>query len=102
MKPEQALTLNPLLSERVRLAIMAALAGNTDPVDFNSMLEILNLTKGNFAGHVRKLEEGGLVNVLKDFVDRKPRTRYLITEKGRAELSSYLEQVERLLAGVRR
>jgi len=86
-----------LLSERVRLGIMAALATAEEPMDFGSLLERLGLSKGNLSAHAQKLEEAGLIEVRKEFVGRKPRTTYACTEKGRAEMRSYLARVEELL-----
>ena len=100
MKPIDLLTdTHPLLSDRVRLAIMAAVASAGEPVDFNTLLSSLELTKGNLSTHVRKLEEAGLIEVTKAFVGRKPRTTYEVTREGRVAVKKYLEQVEALLKG---
>jgi DNA-binding transcriptional ArsR family regulator len=88
---------NPLLADRVRLAVMATLAAAADPVDFMTLLRDLELTRGNLSTHLRKLEEGALVQVSREFVGRRPRTSYSCTDLGRREVLSYLKQVERLL-----
>ena len=88
---------HPLLYDRVRLAIMATLAAVPEPVDFKTLLSSLSLTKGNLASHVRKLEEGKLLVVTKEFVGRKPRTTYQCTELGLKEVRTYLEHVESVL-----
>jgi DNA-binding HxlR family transcriptional regulator len=101
MKPVDLLThTSPILADRVRLAIMATLAAAEEPVEFNALLNELQLTKGNLASHIRKLEQAGLLTVNKEFVDRKPRTSYRCTARGYRDLRSYLEQVEALLKGV--
>ena len=97
MKPADLLTINPLLADRARLAIMANLSLADGPVEFNTLLEELQLTKGNLSSHIRKLEEAGLVAVHKAFVDRKPRTTYMCTKEGKAEMRHYLSTVEALL-----
>lgn len=97
MKPADLLNLNPLLADRVRLAIMANLSLVGGPVDFNTLLEELQLTKGNLSSHIRKLEEAELITVHKEFVDRKPRTTYVCTNKGKAEMRHYLSTIEALL-----
>lgn len=98
MKPADLLSGAPaLLTDRVRLAIMATLAASPEPVDFKGLLEVLGLTKGNLASHVRKLEEGGLLQVNKEFVDRKPRTTYRCTDQGRQDVQAYLAQIEAML-----
>ncbi len=95
---KDVLALNSLLTDKVRLAIVVTLAAADEAPDFNTLLERLDLSKGNLSSHVRKLEEGGLVQVHKEFLDRKPRTTYSVTTKGRQELKSYLETVEALLS----
>jgi DNA-binding HxlR family transcriptional regulator len=98
MKPAELLsTTHALLADRVRLTIMATLAAASEPQDFNTLLDSLNLTKGNFSTHVQKLEEAGLVAVKKEFVGRKPRTTYLCTEAGRNEVQNYLMKIEAIL-----
>lgn len=99
MKPIELITgTHSLLSDRVRLAIMATLAGVGDPVDFNTLLTSLKLTKGNLSSHVRKLEESGLLKVTKKFVERKPKTTYECTKTGRREVRNYLKKIEALLS----
>lgn len=98
MKPSDLLQGgSSLLSDRVRLAIMATLAAASEPQDFSSLIESLQLTKGNLSAHSTKLEEAGLIEVKKEFVGKKPRTTYACTEKGRTELRGYLAQIEGML-----
>ena len=99
MKATDLLNVNPLLVDRVRLAIMAHLALAGGPVEFNKLLEELELTKGNLATHLRKLEEAELITVHKEFVGRKPRTTYVCTARGKKEMRSYLGTIEALLKG---
>lgn len=97
MKASALLNVNPLLVDRIRLTIMANLALAGGPVDFNTLLEELGLTKGNLSTHMRKLEEAELVTVNKEFVGRKPRTTYMCTEKGKKEMLDYLNTIEGVL-----
>lgn len=97
MKASDLLNVNPLLVDRVRLTIMANLALLNEPIDFNTLLSDLNLTKGNLSTHLRKLEDSQLIEVKKEFLDRKPRTTYACTEKGKNELRDYLATVEAVL-----
>lgn len=99
MKPSDLMNVNPLLVDRVRLAIMANLALAGGPVDFNTLLEELDLTKGNLSTHMRKLEEAELITVNKEFVGKKPRTTYVCTATGKKEMHHYLSTVEALLKG---
>jgi len=98
MKPVDLLSgAQALLADRVRLAIMASLAASNEPLDFNGLLGSLELTKGNLASHVRKLEQAGLLEVTKEFVGRKPRTSYRCTPEGRQAVQDYLASIEALL-----
>ena len=97
MDLKDLLDLNPLLTDKVRLALMATLATSDEPMDFSSLLESLELTKGNLSSHMRKLEDGGLVKVQKEFLDRKPRTTYACSAKGRREMKKYLKKLEALI-----
>lgn len=92
-------TTHPLLSDKVRLAIMATLASADKAVDFKTLIESLALSKGNLSSHMSKLEEAELVVVKKEFVGKLPRTTYRCSRKGRKEVLAYLKQVEQLLKG---
>ena len=91
---------NPLLGDRTRLMIMAALATEKGPLEFLELLDRLALTKGNLSVHLRKLEEGGLVTIEKEFVGRKPKTSCRCTAQGRDEVKHYLSTVEAMLRGM--
>jgi DNA-binding transcriptional ArsR family regulator len=93
MDPKELLSIDPLLADRIRLAIMATLNVAEEPVDFASLLDDLDLTKGNLSTHMRKLEDGDLITIAKEFVGRKPRTTYSCTKKGRVEFKRYLDTI---------
>ncbi len=97
MDVSQLLNVNPVLVDRVRLAIMANLALVDSAVEFTTLLQELDLTKGNLSSHMRKLEDAGMVKVHKEFVARKPRTTYRCTKKGKQEMQNYLVAVEAIL-----
>ena len=99
MEPKEWLSVDPLLMDRTRLAILTTLARAQEPLAFGDLLDQLGLTRGNLSVHARKLEEGGLIAVDKKFLDRKPVTTYFCTDKGRAGIRRYLEGLEMLLAG---
>lgn len=90
--------LNKAFESRVRLGIMSILIVN-DSYDFNSLKEALNVTDGNLASHLKALEEGGMVNAVKQFVGRKPNTSYVITEKGAEQFRQHLKALEELIRG---
>ena len=90
-----------LLADRTRLVIMSTLAAAEEPVPFMRLLDSLELTRGNLASHLRKLEESGYVVVAKKFVERKPNTSYSCTAKGRKAVDQYLRDLEALSKGRR-
>lgn len=89
-----------LIHERLRLAIVSALAVN-ETLSFTQLREILDTTDGNLSVHARKLEEAGYIACTKYFVDRVPRTDYQLTTKGRQALGEYLDQMEALVRAMR-
>ena len=102
MDPKDFLNIDPILMDRVRLVIMATLAASKKPMDFTTLLETLELSKGNLSTHIRKLEDAGLVKVRKEFIERKPRTSYSCTTQGRREMKHYLNSIEALLEGTKK
>jgi DNA-binding PadR family transcriptional regulator len=88
--------IDELLHGRVRLAIVAFLAG-AEMADFSAVRNAINTTDGNASVHLRKLEEADYIAVQKRFVARKPQTRYALTESGRKALLDYVAHLESLL-----
>ena len=89
-------SLDDVIHAPPRLGIMTVLVA-VQSADFTFLKERLEMTDGNIGMHLRKLEEAGYVSAKKSFVDRKPRTSYAVTAKGRRAFESYLEQLEKLL-----
>ena len=88
--------LHKAFENRTRLGIMSVLAAN-DSLDFNSLKELLDVTDGNLASHLKALEKESFIEVEKSFVDRKPNTRYNITKLGRSEFAKHLSALEKLI-----
>ena len=85
--------LDKVLEHRVRLQIMSVLITN-DGFEFNSLKEMLGITDGNLASHIKALEREKYLSVSKSFVDRKPNTKYKITERGRNAFKRHLDALE--------
>jgi DNA-binding HxlR family transcriptional regulator len=88
--------LQKVFESRIRLGIMSALMVN-DNVDFNSLKELLELTDGNLASHLKALEQQEIVVVSKQFVGRKPSTTYRATDLGRNLFRQHLTALEELI-----
>lgn len=97
--PAAPLALDRVIHERMRLAIVSALAAHPS-LAFNELKTLLNTTDGNLSVHARKLEEAGYVSCTKRFEGRVPRTEYALTTSGRAALERYLAHMAALIRSV--
>jgi len=88
--------LDKMLEHRLRLQIMSVLVTN-NIFDFNTLKETLGVTDGNLASHIKALEKEKYVSVSKTFVDRKPNTKYKITERGKTAFRKHLDALEAVL-----
>ncbi len=92
--------LDRIIHERIRLAIISALAANESMV-FTELRNLLNTTDGNLSIHARKLEDAGYISCTKTFEGRVPKTIYRITAAGRKALTKYLDHMEALIEAMR-
>lgn len=88
--------LNKDFESRVRLGIMSILMVN-DWVDFTEMKTLLIITDGNLASHSSALEKAEYIEVKKEFVGKKPKTSYRVTNKGRGAFNEHLNNLEKLI-----
>lgn len=96
----QALALDRVIHERMRLAIVSALAVNPT-LSFTELKALLKTTDGNLSVHARKLEDAGYIACSKSFEGRLPRTDYRLTAAGRRALEHYLSHMEALIEATR-
>ena len=94
-------TMDRLIHERSRLAIVSALAANA-MLTFNDLKSVLGISDGNLSTHCRKLEEAGYINCLKGYDGRMPRTEYRLAPEGRQALQDYLGHMEALIASMKK
>ena len=88
--------LDKAFENKVRLGIMSALMVN-DYVDFSTLKSLLDVTDGNLANHLKTLENKGYVSFKKEFLGRKPNTKYAATEEGKAVFIQHIKAIEQLL-----
>ena len=88
--------LNKAFENRIRLGIMSILVVN-EVVSYNRLKELLGVTDGNLASHLKALEKLEFIKIEKTFVDRKPHTNYIITKAGREAFKSHLDTLENLI-----
>jgi DNA-binding MarR family transcriptional regulator len=91
--------LNKTFDSRIRLGIMSALVVNPE-VNFNELKELIQVTDGNLASHLKTLEESGYIKVQKGFIGRKTNTTYLITRSGEKAFKSHLDALEKMIRSI--
>jgi DNA-binding MarR family transcriptional regulator len=74
----------------LRLRIMSILMVN-ESYDFTSFKELLQVTDGNLASHLRQLETAEYLQVAKSFAGRKPLTTYTATATGKKAFQDHLD-----------
>ncbi|MDQ7029673.1 MAG: transcriptional regulator [Ardenticatenia bacterium] len=91
---------NEIIHQPVRLRIMAALHALPEDaqLDFKALRDMLDVTDGNLATHLRKLEDAGYIAVKKTFVGRRPRTYIALTPKGRQAFVGHVQALRDILA----
>jgi DNA-binding MarR family transcriptional regulator len=75
---------------------MSALMVN-ETVDFSTLKEILGVTDGNLASHIKGLEKVNYVKVEKQFIGKKPNTTYSVTKLGKLEFQKHINALEKLI-----
>jgi DNA-binding MarR family transcriptional regulator len=88
--------LPPIIHERGRLGIVSALAAG-DSLTFTELRDVLNLTDGNLAAHLRPLQEAGYIETRKVDGETKPVTEVRLTATGRAAFGRYIDALEQVI-----
>lgn len=88
--------LHKVFESRIRLGIMSALMVN-ETIDFNALKELLEVTDGNLASHLKALEQNEIITFSKQFIGRKPSTTYQATKLGRQLFLQHLNALEKLI-----
>jgi DNA-binding MarR family transcriptional regulator len=87
-------------SSRLKIAATLNALGAKEMLDFGQLKAMLDTTDGNLATHLAALEKAEYVEITKDFVGKKPRTRVAMTAKGRRALRSHVAYLKSLLDSV--
>jgi DNA-binding MarR family transcriptional regulator len=88
--------LNKIFDSRVRLGIMSALLVNEE-MSFNQLKEVVGVTDGNLASHLKTLESNNYVKVEKGFLGRKTNTTYHFTRQGEKAFRAHLDALEQMI-----
>ncbi len=82
------LTLPPKMFEPHRILIMKLLYRH-GTAEFRQLKHELRLSDGNLSSHLQALEAEQCVDVVKEIVDKKIRTTYELTKKGKQEFVKF-------------
>lgn len=89
--------INKAFDHRIRLGIMSILMVN-ESADFNMLKELLGVTDGNLASHTKALETENYIQIEKQFIGKKPNTKYIATQTGKKAFSAHIDALEKLIA----
>lgn len=92
--------LNKAFDSRIRLGIMSSLMVNEE-VNYNDLKELLQVTDGNLASHLKGLEESAYIKVYKGFIGRKTNTTYKATKVGEKAFKQHLDALEQMIKGTK-
>lgn len=92
--------LSKIFDSRIRLGIMSALIVN-DSINFNDLKELMEVTDGNLASHLKTLEDHKFIKVEKGFLGRKTNTTYSITKSGSKAFKTHLDALEKLIKSIK-
>ena len=90
--------MDDLLLSKIRIGIIAELLAS-DWIAFSALQQRLQTTNGNLGAHLGKLIEGGYVDERKAFVDRRPQSRYRLTQRGRDAFVAHVREMQAMLQG---
>jgi DNA-binding MarR family transcriptional regulator len=88
--------INKAFDHRIRLGIMSVLMVN-DGADFTELKELLGVTDGNLASHAKALESENYIMIEKQFIGKKPNTKYSATTAGKKAFKEHIEALEKLI-----
>ena len=93
--PSNLKNIDRLIHEPTRLMIMTQLYV-VESADFLFLQKQLQMTPGNLSSHLSKLEEAGYVEIVKEFIERKPHTALELTKKGREAFKGYQQNLKQI------
>ena len=92
--------LNKVFDSRIRLGIMSMLMVN-DAINFNALKQLIEVTDGNLASHIKSLEDAGYIKVNKGFIGRKTNTTYTATKAGEKAFQQHLSALEKMIKNMK-
>ncbi len=89
--------LDRVIHERARLSVLTSLITNPRGLAFGDLKQLCNLTDGNLSRHLRVLEKGKMLEIVKKHDRNRPQTICRITAPGRARYIEYLSTLEQVV-----
>jgi DNA-binding transcriptional ArsR family regulator len=89
--------LDRAIHERARLGILTSLIAHPKGIVFGNLKQMCGLTDGNLSRHLAVLEEEGIVEIVKSFLNNRPQTLCRITGRGRQRYLDYLQVLEKVV-----
>lgn len=89
--------LDRVIHERARLSVLTSLVTNPKGLAFGDLKQLCALTDGNLSRHLRVLEKGKMVELVKKHDRNRPQTICRITASGRARYIEYLSTLEQVI-----
>lgn len=83
---------DPLVSNRIRAGVLAFLS-DRGAADFTELAATLELANNTLSSHLQRLEAAAYVELRRGFLGRKPRTRVVLTAKGRQAWLAHLAKI---------
>ena len=68
-----------------------------DTAEFTRLKELLGVTDGNLASHIKYLEKEGYIMSIKQFINKKPNTQYAISKEGKLAFKKHIKAIEALI-----
>jgi len=84
-------------STRLRIAATLNALPDGEMLEFGRLKAILGATDGNMGTHLTALEKAGYIEVAKDFVGKKPRTRVALSRTGRTAFARHVAYLKALI-----
>ena len=86
-----------MIHERARLSVLTSLVTNPKGLTFGDLKQLCSLTDGNLSRHLRVLERGKMVEIVKGHDHNRPQTICRITTHGRKRYLEYLATLEQVV-----
>jgi len=89
--------LDRVIHERARLSVLTSLITHPKGLTFGELKQLCALTDGNLNRHLRVLEKGKMVEIVKKHDHNRPQTVCRITASGRTRYVEYLSTLEQVV-----